>query len=211
MEIKERIIAKAREQFFRYGVKSVTMDDIARELGISKKTIYQHFEDKDAIVYQLMIGEMAQDKCEWDALDQSSNNVIEKIVKSMDIIKQAFAEINPSAFFDIKKYHPKTWEVFQEHKQNFIKASIRKELLQGIEQGFFRDDIKVEILVIMRMEQIEMGFDPQLFPSNKFSVIEVELTLLDHYIRGILTPKGLEVYQEFMHNALSTKQLIGNY
>jgi TetR/AcrR family transcriptional regulator, cholesterol catabolism regulator len=205
MEIKERIIAKAREQFFRYGVKSVTMDDIARELGISKKTIYQHFEDKDAIVHQLMVAEMANDICEWDELDGSSNNVIEKIVKSMDIIRQAFAEINPTAFFDIKKYHPKTWELFQEHKQNFIMESIRKELLQGIEQGFFRADIKVEILVRMRLEQIEIGFDPHLFPPNKFSIIEVELTMLDHYIRGILTQKGLEVYQEFMHKALNNK------
>ena len=205
MEIKERIIAKAREQFFRYGVKSVTMDDIAGELGISKKTIYQHFEDKDAIVHQLMMAEMANDKCEWNDLDGSSNNVIEKIVKSMDIIRKAFAEINPSAFFDIKKYHPKTWQLFQDHKQNFVMDSIRKELLQGIEEGFFRVDIKVEILVRMRLEQIEIGFDPHLFPPNKFSLIEVELTLLDHYIRGILTPKGLEVYQEFMHNALNSK------
>ena len=208
MEIKERIIAKAREQFFRYGIKSVTMDDIARELGISKKTIYQHFEDKDAIVHQLMMAEMANDKCEWDQLDGSSNNVIEKIVKSMDIIRQAVAEINPSTFFDIKKYHPKTWDLFQEHKQNFIMESVRKELLQGIEQGFFRADIKVEILVRMRLEQIEIGFDPHLFPPNKFSLIEVELTMLDHYIRGILTPKGLEVYQEFMYNALNNKQLV---
>jgi len=184
MEIKERIIAKAREQFFRYGVKSVTMDDI---------------------VHQLMMAEMANDKCEWNDLDGSSNNVIEKIVKSMDIIRKAFAEINPSAFFDIKKYHPKTWQLFQDHKQNFVMDSIRKELLQGIEEGFFRADIKVEILVRMRLEQIEIGFDPHLFPPNKFSLIEVELTLLDHYIRGILTPKGLEVYQEFMHNALNSK------
>jgi TetR/AcrR family transcriptional regulator, cholesterol catabolism regulator len=205
LEIKERIIAKAREQFFRYGVKSVTMDDIAGELGISKKTIYQHFEDKDAIVHQLMLSEMEQDKCEWEALEGSSNNVIEKIVKSMDIIRHAFAEINPSAFFDIKKYHPKTWELFQEHKQNFIMESVRKELLQGIEQGVFRAEIKVEILARMRMEQIEMGFDPHLFPPGKFSLIEVELTMLDHFIRGILTPKGLEVYQEFMHKALNNK------
>lgn len=211
MEIKERIIAKAREQFFRYGVKSVTMDDIARELGMSKKTIYQHFEDKDALVYQLMVGEMAQDKCEWDALNKSCKNVIEKIVKSMDIIKQAFAEINPCTFFDIKKYHPKTWKLFEDHKQHFILASIRQELAEGIEQGYFRPDIKVEILARMRMEQVEMGFDPRLFPPNKFSLIEVELTMLDHYIRGILTLKGLEIYQEFMQKAVSGKQLTSSF
>ena len=211
MEIKERIIAKAREQFFRYGIKSVTMDDIARELGISKKTIYQHFEDKDAIVHQLMMAEMEQDKCEWEDLDKNTDNVIERIVKSMEIMKQAFAEINPSAFFDIKKYHPKTWELFQKHKQNFILESIRKDLLQGIEQGFFMHDIKVEILTRMRLEQIETGFNPELFPPNKFSVIEVQLTMSDHFIRGILTIKGLEVYQEFMLNAVDNKQLVGNF
>ncbi len=211
MEIKERIIAKAREQFFRYGVKSVTMDDIAKELGISKKTIYQHFEDKDALVYQLMMGEMAKDKSEWDALNKSTKNVIEKIVKSMDIIKQAFAEINPCTFFDIKKYHPKTWQIFEEHKQDFILASIHQELAEGIEQGFFRADIKVEILARMRMEQVEMGFDPHLFPPNKFSLIDVELTMLDHYIRGILTSKGLDVYQEFMQKAVNGKQLVNGF
>ena len=198
LEIKDRIITKAREQLFRYGVKSVTMDDIANELGISKKTIYQHFEDKDDIVYQLMLSEMNQDKCEWEELEKTSKDVIERTVKSMDLIKQAFTEINPTAFFDIKKYHPKSWQIFQEHKQNFILASIIRDLKDGIEQGYFRPDIKVDILARMRLEQIELGFDPVIFPPNKFSIVEVELTMLDNFFRGILTEKGLQVYQEYL-------------
>jgi TetR/AcrR family transcriptional regulator, cholesterol catabolism regulator len=198
LEIKDRIIAKAREQFFRYGVKSVTMDDIASELGISKKTIYQHFEDKDALVYQLMLAEMAQDERDWEELGKISENVIEKTVKSMDLLKQTLTEMNPSTLFDIKKYHPKTWLLFQEHKEVFIFESIKADLLEGIEQGFFRHDIKVDILSKMRIEQVEVGFDPHLFPANKFSLIEVELTMLDHFIRGILTEKGLQVYQEYL-------------
>ena len=198
LEIKDRIIAKAREQFFRYGFKSVTMDDIANELGISKKTIYQHFEDKDDIVHQLMLSEMNQDKCDWDNLEKTSKDVIERTVKSMDLIKQAFTEINPTAFFDIKKYHPKSWQIFQEHKQNFILASIIRDLKDGIEQGYFRPDIKVDILARMRLEQIELGFDPVIFPPNKFSIVEVELTMLDNFFRGILTEKGLQVYQEYL-------------
>ncbi|MDZ7899534.1 MAG: TetR/AcrR family transcriptional regulator [Arcicella sp.] len=196
MEIKDRIIAKAREQFFRYGVKSVTMDDIANELGISKKTIYQHFEDKDALVYQLMKAEMEQDKCEWEKLEKTSKNVIEKTVKSMDLFKQAFTEINPSTLFDIKKYHPNTWQLFQDHKQNFILTTIIKDLREGIEQGLFRDNIKVEILAKLRLEQVEFAFDPQIFPPNKFNIVDVEITLLDHFFRGIMTQKGLQVYEE---------------
>ncbi len=197
MEIKDRIIAKAREQFFRYGIKSVTMDDIANELGISKKTIYLHFEDKDDIVHQVMLLEMKQDKCDWDELEKNSKDVIERVVKSMDLIKQAFTEINPSTFFDIKKYHPKSWQLFQEHKQNFILVSIIKDLKDGIEQGYFRPEIKVDILARMRLEQIELGFDPQVFPQNRYNIVEVELTMLDNFIRGILTEKGLQVYQEY--------------
>lgn len=172
------------------------MDDIASELGISKKTIYQHFEDKDAIVHLMMQIEMQQDKCEWEDLEKFSKNVIEKTVKSMDLFKHAFAEINPSTFFDIKKYHPKTWQIFQDHKQNFILASIIKDLQEGIEQGYFRPDIKVDILAKMRLEQIEIGFDPHVFPANRFSIVEVEVTMLDHFFRGIMTEKGLKVYEK---------------
>lgn len=198
MEIKSRIIIKARELFFRYGVKSVTMDDIASELGISKKTIYLHFEDKDELVHQMMLIEMDCDKSDWEELGNTSKNVIEKTVRSMDLFKQAFAEINPSAFFDIKKYHPKTWQLFEEHKQNFILESIIKDLKEGIEQGYFRPEIRVDILAKMRLEQIEIGFDPHAFPGNKYSVVEIELTMLDHFFRGIMTEKGLQVYQEYL-------------
>ncbi|MEA5459490.1 TetR/AcrR family transcriptional regulator [Arcicella sp. LKC2W] len=197
MEIKERIIAKAREHFFRYGIKSVTMDDIASELGISKKTIYQHFEDKDELVHQLMLLEIATDECEWDELNKISSNVVEKTMKAMDLCKDSFTEINPSAFFDIKKYHPRTWKLFQEHKEKFVLEMIKKDLVEGIGQGYFRADIKVDILARMRLEQVEMGFDPHIFPPNKFTVVDVQITLLDHFMRGMLTEKGLEIYQHY--------------
>lgn len=197
MEIKERIIKKSKELFFRYGVKSVTMDDIANELGISKKTIYLHFEDKDDIVYQLFLGEMVEDKCEWDDLYNTSSNVIERMVKSMELIKQAFSEVNPTTLFDIKKYHPRAWNIFQEHKQRFILENLKKDLVEGIEQGYFRAEIKIDILAKMRLEQIEMGFDPHIFSITQHTLVEVQLELLDHFIRGVLTNKGTQIYNEY--------------
>ncbi len=197
MEIKERIIKKARELFFRYGVKSVTMDDIANELGISKKTIYLHFEDKDDIVYQLFLGEMNEDKCDWDNLYNASRNVIERMVKSMELIKQAFSEVNPTTLFDVKKYHPRAWNIFQEHKQGFILENLKKDLTEGIEQGFFRPEIKIEILARLRLEQIEMGFDPHIFNATQHTLVDVQLELLDHFIRGVLTDQGTKIYNEY--------------
>ncbi len=197
LEIKERIISKARELFFRYGVKSVTMDDIANALGISKKTIYLHFVDKDDIVFQLISNEISEDKCEWEELENSSKDVIDRMVKSMELFKQAFAEINPSTFFDIKKYHPRAWNLFLEHKQNFILEKIKNDLTEGIKQGVFRASINVEVLSRMHLEQIEMGFDPNIFSPSQFSLVEVQLELLDHFIRGVLTEKGTLTYNEY--------------
>lgn len=173
------------------------MDDIANELGISKKTIYLHFEDKDDIVYQLFLGEMKEDKCEWDDLYNNTSNVIERMVKSMELMKQAFSEVNPTTLFDIKKYHPRSWNIFQEHKQRFIFENLKKDLVEGIEQGYFRPEIKIDILAKMRLEQIEMGFDPHIFSIAQHTLVEVQLELLDHFIRGVLTNKGTQIYNEY--------------
>lgn len=199
MEIKNRIIQKAAELFMRYGIRSVSMDDIARELGISKKTIYLHFLDKDEIVYQMMQIEVQKDQCEFEELDAISENIIEKMMKTSEMLRVQISSMNPTTIFDIRKYYPRAWTVFQEHKQKFFLESIRKDLKRGIEEGLFRANVHIEILSRMRMEQIELGFDYQVFPPNKFSLLEVQLVFLDHFIRGILTEKGVELYEHYYH------------
>lgn len=201
MEVKDRIIQKANELFFRFGIKTVTMDDIAQELGVSKKTIYQHFEDKDEIVYQVMSQNMEQDKCDFDDIMKCSSNIIESMVKMTNMMREQLSSINPSLFFDIKKFHPRSWKLWQDHKHNFVLGQIKKELQQGIEEGFIRSEINIEILSLLRLEQIELGFDNQVFPPNKFnSIVEIQLTFLDNFVRGVLTQKGLELYEKSQIN-----------
>jgi AcrR family transcriptional regulator len=90
--MKERIIETSGRLFMRYGVKSITMDDIAKELGISKKTIYQHFSDKDEIVFQVAVHQLEEDKCEYQTMNDSSKNVVEKMVKTIEMLKSRFAK-----------------------------------------------------------------------------------------------------------------------
>ncbi len=200
MEIKERILAKATEMCFRYGIRSVTMDDIAKELGISKKTIYTHFADKDEIIFQIMENEMSKDKCEWDELGKTSNNIIEKMINAQNLMKKTMEGMNPSIFLDIKRFHPRAWGLFQEHKHEFILKTITDDINKGIEEGLFRTNMNVDFMGRYRMEQVEMGFDPVVFPPEKFNMAEIQTTLMDHFIRGILTEKGLKTYNTYQQS-----------
>ena len=122
MEIKERLLNKAKEMCFRFGIRSVTMDDIAKELGISKKTIYQNFEDKDEIVYQMMLQEMQKEECEWKDLAKTSVNILDKMLKAQVLMRKSLSEINPALVFEVKRYHPRAWGIFENHKNvlNFL-------------------------------------------------------------------------------------------
>lgn len=173
------------------------MDEIATELGISKKTIYQHFIDKDDIVYQFTLSDMNSKKCQWEGIQLELPNPIERMVKSIELFKQAFNEMNPYTLFDIKKYYPRAWELIHQHKYTFVLQCIKNDLHEGMECGIFRDDLNVDILSIMRLEQVQMGFDQAIYAPNLFSFIDVQIEFLNHFIRGILTQKGLEIYNEY--------------
>jgi AcrR family transcriptional regulator len=200
MEIKERILEKATEMCFRFGVRSVTMDDIAKALGISKKTIYQNFEDKDEVIFKIMETEMSKDKCEWDELGNTSKNTIEKMINAQNLMKKSMEGMNPSIFLDIKRFHTRAWGLFQKHKHEFILKTITDDINTGIAEGLFRENIKVDFMGRYRLEQVEMGFDPDIFPTEKYSMAEIQTTLMDHFIRGILTEKGLNQYNTYQQS-----------
>lgn len=200
MEIKERILEKATEMCFRFGVRSVTMDDIAKALGISKKTIYQHFEDKDEVIFKIMETEMSKDKCEWDELGNTSKNTIEKMINAQNLMKKSMEGMNPSIFLDIKRFHTRAWGLFQKHKHEFILKTITDDINTGIAEGLFRENINVDFMGRYRLEQVEMGFDPAIFPIEKYSMAEIQTTLMDHFIRGILTEKGLNQYNTYQQS-----------
>lgn len=200
MEIRERITKKAKELFFRYGIKSITMDDIAKELGISKKTIYQHFKDKDEIVFEVTSQSFECDKQDIEKLYQETSNPIEEIVQSTVYMREMFSSINPALFFDLKKYHPRSWEQYVAHKNGFFIDVVKRNLTEGIKTGCYRAEINIDILAKLRIEEVELGFNDEVYPHKKYSLLEVQVQLMNHFLRGILTPKGLETYEKLLIN-----------
>jgi TetR/AcrR family transcriptional regulator, cholesterol catabolism regulator len=201
--VRQRIIDKSQELFFRYGIKAVTMDDIARELGISKKTIYQHFEDKDAIVLAGVTAHFDEERCQSEELQAKAPDPIAEVVMASEQMRQMLTGMNPTMIFDLKRYYPQAWASFTEFKNDFILDNIRTNLKKGIQLGLYRKDINVEVLALLRNEQVELGFDPQIYPPQKFNMLDVQLSLLDHFLRGVVTDEGLKLYENYLVNQLS--------
>jgi TetR/AcrR family transcriptional regulator, cholesterol catabolism regulator len=199
-ETRTRILTAADELFMRYGFKAITMDEIAKHVGVSKKTIYQHFEDKDEIVCQVMQEHFEKDRICTATFREQAENPVHELVLDMTNFRQVMNNIHPSAAFEIKKYHPAAWKIFDEHKKNWILQSIIDNLKAGIKQGYYRPGINPEILARMRVETVGVAFDPGVFPPSLFSFSDIQMQCMEHFIHGILTDKGREFFNRYLPN-----------
>ncbi len=197
LEIKQKILKGAESLFMRYGVRSISMDDIARHLSVSKKTLYQHFEDKEDIVTITCQSHIEGVSKEFDEIRDNSKNAIDELAKISSCMKHTTEEMNPSLLFDLQKYHPKAWSVWLDHKNNFIRESVVRNLKQGIEEGYFRPEIDYDVIATMRLELVQLAFDDQVFPPTRFKLGAVQSQIFDHFVYGIVTEKGRKLYQKY--------------
>ncbi len=173
------------------------MDDIARHLGMSKKTIYHFFNDKNDLVIALVEKKLKEDECQITDIINMSSNVIEEMINMMKCSEEIFGKINPIVIHDMQKYHPEAWGMFQQFKADVLVKTLEELLIKGISQGFIRDDLDVKILANMRVNQVEMGFNPLIFPISQFSPWKVQYQLLEHFNYGVCTLKGHELLDKY--------------
>ncbi len=197
----ERIIRGGEELFLQAGIKSVTMDDIAKHLGMSKKTIYQSFSDKNELVKVLVKKKLVDDECQMQQIIQSSSNIIEEMINMMKCSEEIFSRINPVVIHDLQKYHPEAWKEFQKFKSNVLVKTLEQLLSRGIEQGYIRPELDVKILAKMRVHQVEMGFNASIFPVAEFSPWKVQYQLLEHFNYGVCTLKGYQLINKYKNIA----------
>ena len=194
MDTKDKIIETATEQFMRFGVRSVTMDDIARQAGVSKKTIYQEFTDKNQLVYEAFDLAIENDKNEMDQIPKYQDGVIEHLLGLSAFIKKRFSDFNPMVLHEIQRYFPQCWQLFEEFKNKHIANEIIELLEKGKTEGVIRKEINSEIMALMRIEQMMLTFDPLKFPTSKYNHVELQMQIFEHFLYGIFTDKGKEAY-----------------
>lgn len=197
---KDRIRQKADELFMRYGLRSVSMDDIANSLGISKKTIYQFFADKNELVDAVLEETLSFSKQNCDKIKSTSGNAVEEIFLSMDIAEKIFRNMHPSVLYDMQKYHPQAFARFLKHKNEYLYNVVSKNLERGIREDLYRPEIDIEILSRFRVESMVMSFSPEFYIGQKHSVAEVEQQLIEHFLFGIASLKGHKMILKYQQD-----------
>ncbi|HEY2581004.1 MAG TPA: TetR/AcrR family transcriptional regulator [Mucilaginibacter sp.] len=193
----ERILQGGEELFLKAGIRSVTMDDIARHLGMSKKTIYQFFSDKNELILALGKRKLKEDEDQMNEIISKSENVIEQMIKMMKCSEEMFSRINPIVIHDMQKYYPEAWKQFQNFKTDVVIHKMEQLLTKGIKQGYIRPEIDVKIIARMHVNLIEMGFNNLIFPIAEFNIWKVQKQFLEHFNYGICTLKGVKLLNQY--------------
>jgi AcrR family transcriptional regulator len=196
--ILEKILNSAAEQFTRFGFKTITMDDIARHAGVSKKTLYQHFETKlDIIVAAVThFHTMKFERCLQHI--KKASNAVEAMVLVTDDIQKMHQEINPIALLELQKYYTEAFLMFKKTLLEKDLETIKQNLQQGIEEGLYRSDMNIDVMAFFRLEftlWLLQSSNAINHLSNAFYSIEREL--LDHFMYGIVTEKGRQLYDNY--------------
>src|ERR1700730_13962146 len=205
-DTRGRIRSKAEEMFMKWGVRSVSMDDIANGLGASKKTLYQHFSDKDELVGAVVEQIIRENQSSCDCDRMAASNAVEEIFKAMEMVELMFSNMNPSILYDLQKYHPKAFTRFLKHKNDYLYTVVRSNLERGIKEELYRPGITVELLSRFRVESLMMPFNPEFLPRLKTSFVEVHQTIMEHFLYGVASLKGHKLilkYQQEREKKLS--------
>jgi len=194
------IIQRSIPIFTRFGIKSVTMDDVARELGISKKTLYKYFKDKNDLIVKGVQMKIDADEELCGSVECQSGNAIDELFAISEFVVQNLSNINPSVIFELKKYHPEAFEILNKHKWEFVLKTIRKNINRGIEEGIYRDNMDPEIIARLYVGSTDLIMEGSIFPWPEFKVDKVYLEILRFQIRGLANKKGIEYLTNKLNN-----------
>lgn len=197
-ELKERIRQEATALFLKYGVRSVSMDDIAAQLGMSKKTLYQYYKDKNELIEQVLEGIICVNECSCSGYVEESENAVHEGVLSLRMIQDMFRTMNTAILYDLKKYHPGAFQIFIRHKNEFVYNTVKKNMERGIREEVYRSDLNVEILTRYRVEAVTMMFDPEIQESISQPLLDIQREVMIHFLFGLVNPKGYKLLTKYL-------------
>lgn len=198
---EERILDSAHDLFFQYGIKSVTMDDIAGHLGMSKKTIYSFFEDKDKLVCRLTGKEFESQQSDLQKIGGKTENAVQEMMGIIKHLSVMFSTMNRYLIYDLQKYHPNAWKLFSDFKEDCIVKIMQKNIKRGIKEELYRSGLNPRILALLRMKEAEWALDTQVFSPKEFDIWDVQSQLLEHFLYGIVTLKGYKLIDKYKNQS----------
>jgi TetR/AcrR family transcriptional regulator, cholesterol catabolism regulator len=190
MDKKEEILAKSGELFMRLGIKSVSMDDLAREVGISKKTIYTYFHDKNVLVESVVARKMMHIEGGCAQLLLVCDNAIEELYQVIQFVSENMNVIHPSVFYDLHKYHPNAQKMIDTHEKEYVLPMILANIERGRAEGFYRQDFDAEIVAQIYVSVNDSIFRRTIIGNTHSTITEIFKESLRFILFGMATREG---------------------
>lgn len=194
VELRERIILAAVELFTTNGIKSITMDEIAASLGISKRTLYEVFPDKETLLEECILKSQKDGDIFVKGVIETSSNVLEVLLRCYQWSIERFHATNKKFFEDIKKY-PKAYLLMKNNRNRSSEDTVNF-FKEGVKQGIFRDDVNFAIINLLVRDQLDLLMNSDI--CNEYSFLEVYESIMFTFLRGISTEKGARVLEDFI-------------
>ncbi len=192
----KNILIKVRELYTKFGIKSITMDDVARELGISKKTLYQYVTDKDDLVGKYIDNEILLRQEEICKCFRIGFNAIEELFEISSFMNKLMRNQNSATEYDLKKYYPAHYHKTVKARRQGIYDYIMTNLKKGIKEGLYRKDMDLEVIAKLYLWRAENAHFDELFTVEEFTSVKLFVELINYHVRGIATEKGIMVLEK---------------
>jgi len=181
----------------QYGIRSVSMDDIANNLGMSKKTLYQYFSDKDELVDAVVESHINNIQADCTMCSTQARNAVEEIFITIERIMDEFNNMNPMLLHDLAKFHFRAYQKFRDHKDKFLLQFVRNNIEWGMRDELYRADLDVDVLSKFRIESLMIPFNVAVFPPAKYNLARTSEIIIENFIYGLATLKGHKLIQKF--------------
>lgn len=190
------LVATCLDLFMKFGIKSLTMADISKKLGISKKTLYQFVSDKKDLVKRGMVLCLEDEKQVINQIKSESNNAIEELIGFTKCANSRLSDMHASVIYDLQKYHPESWSLMEEHKKGFIKTIILENTKRGIAEGLYRDNLNPEIIANLYITMIDSMFNAEENFGKDAKLEDLHLELIRYHVRGVANDKGIALLKK---------------
>lgn len=189
------ILAQVHKLYQRYGIKSVTMDDVAKHLGISKKTLYEHFKDKEDLVRNVLMAEHDNQCGSFTAITDQQLNAIEELFEVYKMLNTMFREYNPSMEFDLRKYYPDLFIEIKEIRRKRMFESVMNNINKGKKEGLYRKELNSKIIAKLHVFRTESLFDNDMFTIEELTSFKMFHEVFIYHIQGILSHEGRSFFE----------------
>lgn len=199
-EAKIKILHGAESLFMRYGFKSITMDDVAREMGISKKTLYQYFTDKHDLVNQAVENHLNTEQEYCLNLVKNEKDPIAFLLAISNNFGDEAKHISTAVLYDLRKYFKEAWDKIDAYSKEFIYGQVLQNLIDGKAKGLYRAEINERVVALYYVNMVHFMVNPENYQKEVRDFHTVHSELVIYHLRGICTEKGLKQLEKLQHN-----------